>query len=355
MVVAVEVTGASLDQQFVDLVVLGAEAGRKLVDVAVGRILGAGSQFLLQTRDARVILALQRGVLGDQRSGLRHLAGFDGDEGPAGEARALGVLDAGLELLVGERVVAERTLDGVEVGEGGVDGFRGSPADLALGGGDGGRLLGELGRVGLGEAADFFLGHGRAADVATDDQVLLHEREFIAELLGGRRRNRSEGAAGAFDDLRSTLEVAGIEGIPGGLDGARDFFEAALVGGGDFGEGADRGGRGDRGSRVRSGRLGGGGFRGLLGGGSLLEGGGDRSEAFDGAGILGVDGKKRLVLFFRGEEVAFVAGFQGFDEQHRPSGGRVTVLGDKRAGGESEDQGGPGKLLTLEIFHEWGL
>ena len=351
LVVAVEVAGAALDEQLVDLVVLHADTRRKFVDVAVGRVGALRGEFLLQADDAGVILALEFGVLGDRRRGLDHVAGFDGDEGAAGEGGALDVLDALLEWAVGEAGGAEGAISGFQVGDGLVERFGRALTDQGFGGGDGIAALAEGGGVGLGETLHFVLGGGGTAGVALDDDFLLGEGDGVAELLGSG--GGREGAVGSVEQVKGALEVAGGGLLAGDFDGLGYFGEQLLMGGGDFLDGADRlDGRSGGGRGLG---LGGGSLGGRLGGGGLLDGGIDGGEAFRGSGILGVDREDGFELGLGGLQVAFVAGLDGLGEELRLARGGIAVLGDQGASGEGEGEGCPGKLRTVEVFHVLGL
>ena len=343
LVVAVEVTSATPHEQFVDLVVLDAETGRELVDVAVGGVIALGGELLLKTDDAGVIIALEFSVLGDDRSGLDHVTGLDGDQGATGEGGTLGILDALLEAGVGKAGAPEGAVGGIKVIESLVDGLGRALTNQAFSGRDDVTLLAERVRVGASEAIDLFFGGGRTARITSDADFLLSEGDCVAAGLSGRRGEGGDGAGGGVELLDGTLMVAGGGLLAGVLDGLVDLGQELIVGSSFIGHdrrGVALGGRGSVGS--------------LLGGFGVGDGGIDGGEAFRGADILGVDGEDRLEPGLGGLQVAFIASLQGLSEKLRLARGDIAVLGDEGAGGESQGESCPGELRTVEIFHEVG-
>ena len=337
LIVAVKVAGTAPDEQLVDLVVLDPKAGGSLVDIAVGRIVPLGGKFLLQADDSGVIIALEFGVLGDDRGGLDHIAGFDGDKGAAGEGGALGFLDALFEAGVGKAGGTESAIRHIEVGQSLVDGLSRSLTDQAFGRRNHVSLLADRVGVGAGEAINFGLGSGRAAGIAGDTDFLFSEGDGVAKSLGGRGGVLGEGTSGDVKLFEGTLVVASGTLLTSVFDDFADLGEELLIRSGFVG-------RDDGGIRLR-------GVGGLLGGFGFRDIGGDVLEAFGRAEILGVDGEDRLVLGLGGLQVAFIAGLQRLGEELRLACGGIAILGDKRAGGESQSESGPGELRTVEIFH----
>ena len=133
LVVAVEIASATFHEQLVDLVVLHAETWGELINVAIRRIVALGGEFLLQADDAGVARALEVGVLGNQGGGLDHVARLDGDESTTCKGRAFGILDAILEVAVGEAGVTQGTIGGVQVVKGLVKRFGRALSNQALG------------------------------------------------------------------------------------------------------------------------------------------------------------------------------------------------------------------------------
>ena len=171
-------------------------------------------------------------------------------------------------------------------------------ANQAFGRRDDVALLADRVGVGAGEAIDFFLGRGRTASIAGDDDFLLGKGDGVAAGLGGGSGDRGDGGVGSIKEIKGSLMVAGSALLASGFDILADLGEEFIIGRGFFGRGGRLGGR----------RIALRGVSSLLRGFGLGDGRADGGEAFGGADILGVDGEDRLKFCLGGLQVTFIAG-----------------------------------------------